>query len=149
MRNYLCVIQGQLQEAESWFQKAHDIDRSDSSVYQHYGQFLSDIGRVQEAAENYMKAVEHNGEDFELLFNTANALRCVPKLHLAMKRSSFCNVSDYIYNFFIPSGSDFLKYRQANRVHEAEVFYRKCVQLHPQVKLLPKFVCAYVIMNIL
>ncbi len=41
------------------------------------GQFLSDNDRSQEAADNYVQAAEISAEDFELVFNTANALRLV------------------------------------------------------------------------
>ena len=40
-------------------------------------QFLGDIGRHQEAADYYIKATEWADDDFELIFNTANALRWV------------------------------------------------------------------------
>ncbi len=39
------------------------------------GQYLGELGRHQEAAENYVKASQITPEDFELIFNTANALR--------------------------------------------------------------------------
>ncbi len=39
------------------------------------GQYLGEIGRHTEAADNYVKAARLAPEDFELVFNTANALR--------------------------------------------------------------------------
>ena len=71
----LWIEQGEMREAESWFLKAQSLAPEDSSVYQHYGQFLGDLGRVDESAEMYANAVKYNPDDFELLFNTANAYR--------------------------------------------------------------------------
>ena len=39
------------------------------------GQYLGEVGRYAEAADNYVKATQFTPEDFELIFNTANALR--------------------------------------------------------------------------
>lgn len=39
------------------------------------GQFLGDTGRVVESAESYLKAAKLAPKDFEIIFNTANALR--------------------------------------------------------------------------
>jgi hypothetical protein len=39
------------------------------------GQYLSDVGRHQEAANNYLLAARLAPSDFELIFNTASALR--------------------------------------------------------------------------
>ena len=39
------------------------------------GQFLGDTGRVVESAESYLKAAKLAPMDFEIIFNTANALR--------------------------------------------------------------------------
>ena len=39
------------------------------------GQYLGEVGRYLEAADSYLKATEFSPVDFELVFNTANALR--------------------------------------------------------------------------
>ena len=39
------------------------------------GQYLGEVGRYTEAADNYVRATQFTPEDFELIFNTANALR--------------------------------------------------------------------------
>ena len=49
------------------------------------GQFLGEIGRHVEAAEHYARASALAPADFELVFNTANAMRqagaCVTRYH--------------------------------------------------------------------
>ena len=55
--------------------KARSLDPKDGSVYQHYAQFLGDLGRYKESADNYVRAAMLSSEDFELAFNAANALR--------------------------------------------------------------------------
>ena len=39
------------------------------------GQYLGEVGRYTEAADNYVRATQFTPEDFELIFNAANALR--------------------------------------------------------------------------
>ena len=39
------------------------------------GQFLGEIGRYVESADNYVRAAMLTPDDFELVFNAANALR--------------------------------------------------------------------------
>ena len=70
-----CCMQGDISGAESWFIKARILDPTDSSVHQHYGQFLGEVGRHLEAADSYLQAAMLTPGDFELAFNTANALR--------------------------------------------------------------------------
>jgi len=41
------------------------------------GQFLNDVGRHADAASSYLIASRLSPDDFELIFNTASALRCV------------------------------------------------------------------------
>jgi len=41
------------------------------------GQFLTDIGRHQEAVVSYLSAAHLAPTDFELVFNTASALRFI------------------------------------------------------------------------
>jgi len=40
-------------------------------------QFLADTGRLQESADIYRAAINTAPDDFELIFNAANALRWV------------------------------------------------------------------------
>jgi len=39
------------------------------------GQFLNDVGRHADAADSYLSAASLSPDDFELVFNTASALR--------------------------------------------------------------------------
>ena len=39
------------------------------------GQFLGETGRSKESADNYVRAAMLSPDDFELVFNAANALR--------------------------------------------------------------------------
>jgi len=39
------------------------------------GQFLNDVGRHAAAADSYVTASQLSADDFELIFNTASALR--------------------------------------------------------------------------
>jgi len=41
------------------------------------GQFLNDVGRYVDAADSYLTASRLSPDDFELVFNTASALRSV------------------------------------------------------------------------
>ncbi|CAL8123281.1 unnamed protein product [Orchesella dallaii] len=64
-----------LLEAESWFRRAKKIAPADSSVYHHYGQFLSVQGRHSEAAESYVTAANLAPTDYDIIVGAANALR--------------------------------------------------------------------------
>jgi len=53
------------------------------------GQFLNDVGRHAEAADSYLTASRLLPDDFELIFNTASALRSVTSF-LPSFRQSVC-----------------------------------------------------------
>ncbi|KAF8773539.1 Protein O-mannosyl-transferase TMTC2 like protein [Argiope bruennichi] len=61
-------------EAEQWFLKAKVIAPNDSSVFQHYAQFLSENERHAEAGGKF-NTPELGSRKYEIVFNAANALR--------------------------------------------------------------------------
>ncbi|UYV72594.1 hypothetical protein LAZ67_9003892 [Cordylochernes scorpioides] len=73
--NAAAVFQGRQAEAEGWFLKAQTLAPNDSTVYQHYGQFLAESGRLTEAAQVYLKGAQLAPTDYEIIFNAANTLR--------------------------------------------------------------------------
>ncbi|XP_071453021.1 protein O-mannosyl-transferase TMTC2-like [Hetaerina americana] len=64
-----------LMEAEQWFLRAKELAPNDSSVFQHFGQFLSELERHVEAAEAWVRAVELAPSEHQMAFNAASALR--------------------------------------------------------------------------
>ncbi|XP_037086806.1 protein O-mannosyl-transferase TMTC2-like [Pollicipes pollicipes] len=64
-----------MDEAEGWFHRARTTAPFNYVVYLHYGQFLYDAGRLQEAAEVYLRGVELAPSEYDLTFNLANVYR--------------------------------------------------------------------------
>ncbi|XP_075225755.1 transmembrane O-mannosyltransferase targeting cadherins 2 [Lycorma delicatula] len=62
-------------EAEQWFLKAQQLAPTDPTVYQHFGQFLSELERHSEAATQYLRAAELAPEQYDFVLSAATALR--------------------------------------------------------------------------
>ncbi|XP_036358519.1 protein O-mannosyl-transferase TMTC2-like [Octopus sinensis] len=62
-------------KAEKWYLKAMALDSTYKTAHQHYTQFLGESGRHADPVLIYKQVLETNSDDFEHVFNTANAMR--------------------------------------------------------------------------
>lgn len=86
-----------MSEAEEWYGKAHRTAPDDPMVRTRYADFLSSIGRLDDAVEQYEAAAALASGDHEIAVKTATTLR------------------------------------KAGRTSDSETYYRRAVQLYPQV----------------
>ncbi|RZF44540.1 hypothetical protein LSTR_LSTR002313 [Laodelphax striatellus] len=70
-------------EAEQWFLKAPILASADPTVYQHFGQFLAELDRHSEAANQYLRATELAPKQYDLVLSAATALRQAGMNHQA------------------------------------------------------------------
>ncbi|RZF42735.1 hypothetical protein LSTR_LSTR015153 [Laodelphax striatellus] len=70
-------------EAEQWFLKAQRLAPADPTVYQHFGQFLTELDRHSEAANQYLRATELAPKQYDLVLSAATALRQAGMNHQA------------------------------------------------------------------
>ncbi|XP_051543948.1 protein O-mannosyl-transferase TMTC2-like [Myxocyprinus asiaticus] len=66
---------GQKSEAEHYFLKAIELDPTKGNCYMHYGQFLLEQFRLEEAAMMAEKAAELDSSEFDVVFSAAHMLR--------------------------------------------------------------------------
>lgn len=64
-----------MSEAEEWYGKAHRTAPDDPTVRTRYADFLSSMGRLEDAAEQYKTAATLASDDHEIAVKTATALR--------------------------------------------------------------------------
>lgn len=64
-----------MSEAEEWYGKAHRTAPNNPTVRTRYADFLSSVGRLEDAAEQYKAAAGLASDDHEIIVKTATALR--------------------------------------------------------------------------
>ncbi|CAD7079889.1 unnamed protein product [Hermetia illucens] len=66
-------------EAELWFKRALKLAPADSSVHHHYAEFLTTLGRHDEACTYRVRAAELSPKDYSLVVSAATALRLLDR----------------------------------------------------------------------
>ena len=73
---HLFFVETEEETLHVWLRDTHGIKlMSCFFLISSPGQYLGEVGRYTEAADNYVRATQFTPEDFELIFNAANALR--------------------------------------------------------------------------
>ena len=80
---FSCIQVSREQDAENWFLRARNISPSNPAVYAHYGLFLLDKQRFNEAVSNFILATQHQPGVYDYVFNLAVAARLAGQLDLA------------------------------------------------------------------
>ncbi|CAL8337538.1 unnamed protein product, partial [Arctogadus glacialis] len=68
------VPQGQKAEAEKYYLRAIQLDPTKGNCYMHYGQFLLELSRLEEAAAMAERAAELDSGEFDVVFSAAHML---------------------------------------------------------------------------
>ena len=111
--------QGNISEAEKYYQYSIEKGFNDPRVYSNYGIILKKQGKLDQAEKYFLKAIEIKPDYAIAYYNLANTLRTLGRLNeavLSMKTSIKFN-SDYYLSHYNLSGilNDLAKFKEAEK----------------------------------
>ena len=121
--------QGNLSEAEKYYQLFINQGFKDHRIFSNYGVILRDLGKLKEAELSYRKAIEMKPNYAMAHYNLGNILKKVGKLEEA--ELSTRKAIEIKPDFALAHSNLGIKLRDLGKLEEAELSIRKAIDLKP------------------
>ncbi|WP_269611121.1 tetratricopeptide repeat protein [Prochlorococcus marinus] len=121
--------QGNILEAEKYYQQFINQGFTDHRVFSNYGVILKDLGKLQEAELSYRKAIELNPDFFQAHSNLGNILKDLGKLQEAeLSYRKAIELNPDCADSHLSLGSILI---ELGKLQEAELSTRKAIEIKP------------------